>query len=136
MARRRRKSDTSKTYHHYQKRDVLTVAIDPASMLLRPLRPVPLGIESPRANLPDDFRTWSPEPRLRGPQTFSGSTPVIKTSRKATPYGFTDHFAAPQAVVRCVRRGQRKEVIHALGKAGKRGPKGRYRRNMWSNVKC
>lgn len=136
MSRRRRKTDSHKTNHHYQKRDVLTVAIDPASMLLRPLRPVPLEIEYPRASLPDDFRTWSPEPRLRGPQTYSGSTPVTRTSRRASAYGYTDHFAAPQAVVRCVRRRQRKEVMHALGKAGKRGKKGPYRRNLWSRVYC
>lgn len=43
-------------------------------------------------------------------------------------------FAVPQKVIICVRRKQRREVLHALGKT--RGGSGRKRRNSWSNVSC
>lgn len=136
MARRRR--HTNQTTHTL-KRDVLTIASDPASLLQRALSPVlsPIEIIVPRsADLSDDWRNWVPEPRTRRPQTFSGQSPTIKTSRRATPFGYTDHFAAPTAVVQCVRRNQRREVLHALNKAGRRGKKGPYRRSIWSDVKC
>lgn len=136
MARRRRhKNYTTKTL----KRDVLTVASLPARLLERAISPVLSPIETivtGSKDLIDDWRNWSPEPRTRRPKTFSGTTPVIKTSRTATSYGFTQHFAAPQAVIQCVRRHRRREVLHALRKAGKRGKKGPYRRSMWSEVKC
>lgn len=134
MARRRR-NQSNHTLTNLLQRGYLNASSDPASLLLRPLRPVLYEIE-PRASLPDDLRSWVPEPRLRRPQTFSGNTPVTKTSRKATPFGYTDHFAAPGAVVMCVRRKQRREVIHALKLSGK-GSRARYRRrNSWSGVHC
>lgn len=139
MARRRRhKSTPTQTL----KRDALTVASLPARLLERALSPVlsPIVyadnfVTASRALL-DDWRNWEPDAIIRRPKTLSGSVPVTKTSSRATPYGFTQHFAAPQSVVMCVRRHRRREVLHAFGKAGKRGRKGRYRRNMWSSVKC
>lgn len=135
MARRRRQNTSSSYTTHTLKRDALAVASIPTVLLQRALSPVLSPIEQ-TASLPDDWRTWVPEPRLRRPKTLSGVFPVTKTSRKATPFGYQDHFAQPASVVLCVRRGQRREVLHALGKAGTRGPKGPYRRSMWSSVKC
>lgn len=135
MARRRR-SQTSTSYTtHTLKRDVLTIASAPVALLQRALSPVLSPVEQ-TASLLDDWRNWVPEPRSRRPQTKSGNFPVIKQTRKATPFGYTDHFAAPGAVVQCVRRHRRREVLHALRKAGRRGKKGPYRRNMWSGVHC
>ena len=44
-------------------------------------------------------------------------------------------FAIPEKVMRCVRRKQRKEVLHAKGIAGSRVSR-RRRRDGWSNVDC
>lgn len=133
MARRRRHQNS---YQTPRSATSYTVASVPSpTLLLRALSPVPMPITQ-RAYLPDDWRNWEPDPIVRRPKTFSGSTPAIKTSSKATAFGYQDHFAAPAAVVQCVRRKQRREVINALGKAGKRGKKGPYRRNLWSTVKC
>jgi len=44
-------------------------------------------------------------------------------------------FKAPSRVLLCVRRQQRKEVMHAYsfaGKSGQRSP----RRNQWSHIRC
>lgn len=135
MARRRRSNTTTYNPSNYYQRGNFISAIDPASMLVRPLRPVLSEIEF-TASLPDDLRTWVPEPRLRRPQTFSGTIPVTTHSRKATPFGYTQHFAAPQSVVMCVRRKQRREVIHALNLTGKGAKARSRRRTSWSDVKC
>ncbi len=44
-------------------------------------------------------------------------------------------FTDPKRVVVCVRRNQRKEVLHALKKTGRVGQK-RPRRNELSNISC
>lgn len=133
MARRRRHNQKSYTTKTLQ-RDLLNIASYPTMLLERALSPVLTPIEQ-MASLPDDWRNWSPEPRLRRPRTFSQSVPVTKISRTATPYGFTQHFAAPDSVVMCVRRKTRREVILAkrLAAKGARSPR---RRTQWSNVKC
>lgn len=45
-------------------------------------------------------------------------------------------FDAPKAVSVCIRRNQRKEVLHALRRAGKRGSQRKRRRTQWSHVSC
>lgn len=47
-------------------------------------------------------------------------------------------FAMPWQVVLCVRRKRRREVMHALGIAGRRGVGAgrRWHRNEWSDVRC
>lgn len=48
-------------------------------------------------------------------------------------------FRFPGRVVECLKRKVRKEVLHALGIAGRRGLKGRggsYRRGAFSGVSC
>lgn len=49
----------------------------------------------------------------------------------------TTQFAIPNVVAICVRRKQRREVLHALSRIAKPG-KGasRRRRSFWSDVKC
>lgn len=65
-----------------------------------------------------------------------------KSNRNVPRYGgfktFTPSsvaFKAPSRVVLCVKRQQRKEVIHAIGKAGRSGQR-KPRRNQWSDVSC
>lgn len=134
MARRRRDKTNTNTPKLLQ-RDLINIASNPSVLLQRALSPV-LSPIAMTASLPDDWRTWEPEPRLRRPRTFSHSIPVTKPSRKATPYGYTQHFAAPDSVVMCVRRKTRREVILAKRLAAK-GSKSRYRRRTeWSDIKC
>lgn len=45
-------------------------------------------------------------------------------------------FSAPESVSVCVRRKRRKEVLHALKKAGRGGPQRKRRRSQWSHVSC
>lgn len=46
-------------------------------------------------------------------------------------------FADPRRVLTCIRRKTRKEVIHALKKAGRKGGSGGKRRRDWrSGIKC
>lgn len=133
MARRRR----DKTHHTPKThlRDGFT-SLAALPLQVRALSPVLYEIEH-RESLPDDFRYWSPEPkRTRRPTTLSGSSAVTKSSPRATPYGYQNLFADPSSVLVCVRRGQRREVLHALRKTGRRGKKGPYRRNLWSGVHC
>lgn len=44
-------------------------------------------------------------------------------------------FASPSSVLICVRRERRKEVLHALGKAGKRGQR-KPRQSAYSDISC
>lgn len=44
-------------------------------------------------------------------------------------------FNQPEAVSVCVRRKQRREVLHALGRTGRHGRK-HIKRNTWSDVSC
>lgn len=44
-------------------------------------------------------------------------------------------FVVPRSVAVCVRRKERREVLHALGKVRKRGG-GSRRKNLFSHVKC
>lgn len=55
------------------------------------------------------------------------SSSVRKVSRTS--------FSFPKEIPVCVRREQRKEVLHALGRVGG-GPRRRPRRNLLSNISC
>jgi hypothetical protein len=45
-------------------------------------------------------------------------------------------FTHPKHVVTCVRRRERREVIHATGKGGRKAPQKRPRYNHNSNIRC
>lgn len=98
----------------------------------------------------EDRRRWHPERALRPALSFSGlaaRTDVLvdrRPSRKAIAAGFKFQplqtkailgFREPDRVLVCVRRQARKEVLHALGKAGRGG--GRRGRRGWSSgISC
>lgn len=61
------------------------------------------------------------------------SSPVVESSG---PTGAFYSFAVPKQVLVCVRRKQRKEVMHALGHAGSRKRQAKPRRNETSYIRC
>jgi len=88
----------------------------------------------------EDRRTYHPDGPVRSPRSITSSYPTYIAAPKprndpwaATPPGIA--FDAPNDVLICVRRKQRKEVLHALKKTGKTGQK-RPHRNPYSNVHC
>lgn len=94
----------------------------------------------------EDRRTYHPEFEFRPARTVWGH-PVrpnrVKEVRPARPafrspgLGARVRFAVPARTVICVRRNQRKEVLHALKKTGKRGAsRSRRRRNYFSAISC
>lgn len=54
---------------------------------------------------------------------------------KPSPFPTGVGFSAPDNVIVCIRRKKRKEVLHALGKAGKAGQKA-PRRSAYSEIHC
>lgn len=93
---------------------------------------------SPPVNLdrrtfyPDDFR---PAVHRSGrPHTLTISSHVVRAPIDHFPSPHVA-FDAPKSVMVCVRRKQRKEVLHATRKAGKRGQKA-PRRSVFSDIHC
>jgi len=88
----------------------------------------------------EDRRTYHPDGPVRSPRDVRG----LRVSTSAAPRPPKDPWAAtpsrvafsvPQEVLVCVRRKQRKEVLHALNKTGKSGQK-RPHRNYFSDIQC
>lgn len=100
----------------------------------------------------EDRREWHPSGPLHRPAFLTSGVQhaplsigkrkrgaVIKARRSrvaevSRPY-HTVAFAAPRSVAICVRRQTRRQVMHAIGKAGKVGQR-RPRRNQHSGVSC
>lgn len=104
----------------------------------------------------EDRRRWYPEPYTEPARSFSSSrsrlTVVSRVSHPRTaprvdasrslPAAWsqtraTVAFAEPRSTLICVRRQQRKEVLHALERT-RRGGSGssKSRWTEWSNVRC
>ncbi|UDN67859.1 hypothetical protein [robinz microvirus RP_152] len=89
----------------------------------------------------DDRRFFDPAGPLRPAYSFGRD--ARRLIAKSSPVGRTRNdtlsarvgFAVPERVAVCVRRKQRKEVIHALDRAGGGGSR-RRRRNRYSDVDC
>lgn len=127
MARRKKRNRSAQ-------RDVSPIANFVAA---RPIRSAGLSL-SP------DLRTWLPDPVAavfqsnRSATRLQESQPnVNKRSSGGRSRGGVPklHFAVPERVGVCVRRKQRREVLLAL-RLGKKGSRGRRRRNPWSGVSC
>lgn len=91
-----------------------------------------------------DRRVFHPAGPLRPAFSFRRGDRriIIKQSSAAAPKRndtYSDWrvaFAVPRNVGVCVRRKQRKEVLHALKRVGKGSGGGRHRWNYWSGVNC
>lgn len=89
----------------------------------------------------DDRRRFDPAGPLR--PAYSVYRDDRRLIAKSSPVGSVRNdtlsarvgFVVPERVAVCVRRQQRKEVIHALGKQGGGGSRAR-RRNRWTDVDC
>lgn len=113
---------------------------------VRDSRPDPLGLFLLRRSLiptvvlreVEDRRTFHPARiRTAAPIVSRSSTRLVSpaaTVRGGFPSSKVG-FAVPRDVAICVRRKQRKEVIHAKGHAGG-GGSSRRRWTVFSNVKC
>lgn len=96
----------------------------------------------------EDRRTFYPEPHrpARSLRRAADATVTVRSVPSKAPTKVrprADLFFAPEAfafksprhVLICIRRKMRREVLHALRKAGKGGMR-HPRRNAWSDVHC
>lgn len=126
MSRRRRRNRSDSERPHAVSQRPLATLLRPAPPPIKPLQ------------LIEDRRTYHPLGADRPARQVSGhpSKPLrVTPSRKfkiPTQLGFTD----PRQVAVCVRRKQRKEVLHALKKTGKGKRHRRPRRTWLSNIRC
>lgn len=71
---------------------------------------------------------------LLRPHIVGSSIPTMLSDRKSEP------VKRPRRVTECTKREDRKEVLHALGIAGRRGSapgkRGHYKRTVMSNFSC
>lgn len=134
------------------RRDVSTDLTIPSLTWSPPVvRTIPRIVRVPsrsRLILIEDRRTWTPEASLVPSQTaIYRRTPLKKVSgvptyrlkvkpspRRSIPPGI--QFADQQRLVLCIRRKQRKQVLHALRKVGKGQKHRNPKRNFWSSISC
>lgn len=84
----------------------------------------------------EDRRTFHPARMFRAPLSVSrrAFAKVVARPNRAL-HRETFSFAVPQKVALCVRRKERREVLHALKRTRSGGGRSK-RRNAWSAVKC
>lgn len=91
--------------------------------------------------IPADRREWHPEGKFRPAGTISRRDQariVVKSAPARTRNDISNRvgFAVPKKVSVCVRRKQRKEVIHALRLTGKGSRSPRRIRDWYSDIDC
>lgn len=79
-----------------------------------------------------DLRTWHPDPIHRRQAFKSGRV----GARIINPAGDRLSWRRPARLAVCVRRQERKEVLHALRRTGKGARSPRRRRTWLSSVSC
>lgn len=83
-----------------------------------------------------DQRRFTPNKHIIPTRTVSGIPASTQISPLHTPLRKArERFTTPKTVTVCIRRKQRKEVLHAIGKSGKNRGR-RYRRTQWSSISC
>lgn len=82
----------------------------------------------------EDHRTYRPIDEVDQPRS---SRSVAKVKMVDGRFGLQQVFTSPRAVLVCVRRKIRKEIMHALGRTGRGGVGNRTPRfNARSKVRC
>lgn len=133
MSRRRRRDRSGS---EFLERDVFTPSL---TRLARLPQEYPTPAEY---RLVEDRRTYHPLEFFRPARVFSGAdapASVPSPTPRNKPRAFLAHglkFPVPNEVLVCVRRKQRKEVLHAFKKVGRGRGGGRKRRNWWSAISC
>jgi len=137
MARRRNRSMTGT--ERQVRRDITNVATRHRVHDL-PIRPIRRSVPLPLLEH-QDFRQWHPAPLSKPLRRLGGASARLKVATPARPVGgpvtFPYHkvaFRDATRVVLCVRRQVRRQIIHALGKAGGKVRRPRFNRN--SQVSC
>lgn len=131
--RRRRGSSTQSVSRSVVRSDPLLDRI-----FASPLLPVSLPRSVVRSV--EDRRTFHPLRTSRPAAALPRAASRLVVKSSAVNH-FRDNlsarvgFAVPERVAVCVRRKERREVIHAIGRAGGGGSR-RRRRNNWSDVIC
>lgn len=144
MAKRRR---SSRSKSKSVRRDVRNIANrrlphDPfMDSLLFPSVSYPKGFQYDLEDfIPKDNRLYDPSKRDHNRATgryvsFVPAQVPSSSSKRFHEVPSSVAFASPQNIDTCVRRSVRNEVIHAIGKAGKRGQR-RPRMNKFSDIIC
>lgn len=133
---RRRRSLSPPAVISRPERDLLTRSLTSPSRLLRDMA------ASSVLRMIEDRRQYHPLQFFRPARKISGHPVSPVRIRKAPPRkgeAFLAHrlnFAEPNRTLICVRRKQRKEVLHALKKVGRGRGRGAKRRNWYSNIGC
>lgn len=86
----------------------------------------------------EDRRTYHPLDVFR-PAMEIGGTQTTQRVVKKSPYSklpFGLSFAKPDATIICIRRNQRKEVLHAMRKTGRGQSRKRPSKNWYSKIGC
>lgn len=145
MARKRRTLSNGHRVTYANASDPLT---DPSEVRLRSLIDLvintPPSVRSPLIEV-EDRRNWHPQVTnlmdapVRSPRRARVPLKLAKpVKRWGKPHRLSFsalQFSYPKSVAVCVRRKQRKEVLHALGKAGRGGMK-RRKYNSLSKYRC
>lgn len=133
MARRSRNRRTSQ-------RDIVNPPIANRRLLTPVRRQTQLLLDSSRIYSRDN-RLFDPLPKMmRPPRATRGRIALTnlqqrKLSKNKPLMAIRESFALPKETLVCVRRGVRKEVLHAYKKTGK-GARSRRRRNELSDIHC
>lgn len=82
----------------------------------------------------NDLRRYNPY-RLPAPQTLAGRRARLNNQKLRTLYQTPWQILEPSKVSICIRRKQRREVLHALRRTGK-GSRSKRRYNATTNYSC
>lgn len=146
----KRGRDHSKTHTPISTRSVPRFALSPSvaptnyRAILDQFRPVTLTEV-------EDRRTHHPLGSFRPPRTVSGVAARVGLAERTVPARARPSlinrklrsqtkalvaFQEPNRVVMCIRRKQRRQVLHAKGIAGSRMRMRSPRKNAWSSISC
>lgn len=99
---------------------------------------------APVLRVVEDRRTYHPDRAFRSPRVVTGGPSAVVTRKQVKRFSVSRPFRSlspkiqfdvPARTLVCIRRAARKEVLHAIGKAGGRVSR-RRRRNPWTKVVC